>query len=74
VPDLAGPGEELLVDMVRAYARAMRSRTRVIQIRLPGGMGSAMRDGGLLPSRGTERGVVSFRQWLDREVRGQSHP
>lgn len=74
VTDLAGPGEELLADMVRAYVRAIRSHTRVIQIRLPGGMGAAMSSGGLLPPRGTERGTVSFGQWLDREVKGQSHP
>ena len=71
VPDFAGPSEELLVDMVRWYARATRSRIRVIQIRLPGGMGTAMRDGGLLASRGTERGTQTFREWLDREVRGR---
>lgn len=69
VPDLAGPSEELLVDMVRAYARATRSRTRVIQILLPGPMGAAMRDGGLLPSHRAERGTQSFPEWLDTEVR-----
>jgi nucleoside-diphosphate-sugar epimerase len=68
VPDLAGPGEELLVDMVRAYARATHSRTPIIQVRVPGGMGAAMRAGGLLPSRNAERGIQSFRAWLDSEV------
>ena len=72
VPDLAGPGEELLVDMVRGYAKATRSHTRVLQIRLPGRMGAAMRGGGLLPSRSAERGTQSFRDWLDSEVRARS--
>jgi hypothetical protein len=72
VPDLAGPREEALVDMVRSYARATRSRTRVVQVRLPGAMGTAMRDGGLLPARAAERGTQSFREWLDREVRDRA--
>lgn len=74
VPDLAGPKEELLIDMVRAYARAVRTRTSVIQVRLPGRMGQAMRGGGLLPSRAAERGTVSFQDWLDGEVREQTRP
>jgi uncharacterized protein YbjT (DUF2867 family) len=72
VPDLAGPGEEALVDMVRAYARATRSRARIIQVRLPGAMGAAMRDGGLLPGRGAERGTQTYRDWLELEVRGRA--
>jgi uncharacterized protein YbjT (DUF2867 family) len=71
VPDLAGPGEETLADMVRAYARATHSRTPVIQIQVPGGMGTSMRTGGLLPSRSAERGTQTFRAWLDSEVRGR---
>ncbi|MGY4858338.1 SDR family oxidoreductase [Cryobacterium sp. AP23] len=74
VPDLAGPNEELLIDMVRAYARATRARTGVIQIRVPGPMGAAMREGALLPGRDAERARLSFRDWLDRDVRGRSHP
>lgn len=65
VPDLAGPREEHLVDMVRGYARATRRRTRVVQFRLPGRMGTAMQDGALLPARSAERGAQSFAQWLD---------
>lgn len=71
-PALAGPSEETLGDMVRDYARATRSRAVVVQVRLPGRMGRAMRDGGLLPSPGTERGAQSFRQWLETDVRAPS--
>jgi uncharacterized protein YbjT (DUF2867 family) len=67
--DLAGPREEQLVDMVRAYARATHARRAVLQIRLPGRMGAAMRDGSLLPERGAERGRLGFAEWLDTEVR-----
>ena len=73
VPDLGGPSEELLVDMVRAYARATHARTRVVQVRLPGRMGSAMRDGALLPARGADRGTQTFAEWIEH-VGGQSHP
>ena len=69
VPDLGGPREEHLIDMVRAFATASRSRTRVIQFRLPGRMGSAMRDGSLLPAGTAERGTQSFAEWLDHDVR-----
>lgn len=69
VPDLGGPREEHLVDMVRAYVRASRAHTRVVQFRLPGRMGAAMRDGSLLPAGNTERGSQSFAQWLDSDVR-----
>jgi uncharacterized protein YbjT (DUF2867 family) len=72
VPDLAGPREEALVDMVRAYARATHSRTRVVQIRLPGAMGAAMRAGALLPSRAADHGRQPFSDWVEHEGRG--HP
>jgi uncharacterized protein YbjT (DUF2867 family) len=65
VPDLAGPREELLVDMVRSYARAVQSRIPVIQIGVPGALGTAMRAGALLPSPLAERGSQSFREWVD---------
>ncbi|WP_104162737.1 SDR family oxidoreductase [Cryobacterium sp. N22] len=70
VPDLGGPREERLVDMVRAYARATRTRTRIVQFKLPGRMGTAMRDGTLLPARNAERGIQPFTQWLDGIAHG----
>jgi len=76
-PDLGGPREESLAEMVRAYVRASRTRTRVVQFRLPGRMGAAMHDGSLLPAATAERGAESFAEWLDRDVRanpGQSGP
>lgn len=80
VADLGGPRQEYLVDMVRAYAAASRTRTRVIQFRLPGRMGAAMRDGSLLPVGALDHGAVTFAEWIDRDVRatppgpGQSRP
>lgn len=69
VPDLAGPREEALADMVRAYARATHSRHRIVQIRLPGRMGRMMRDGALLPARSADHGRQTFADWLDGAVR-----
>ncbi len=64
VPDLAGPREEELSDMVRAYARARGVRGPVPRVSLPGAFGRAQRDGSLLPGPGVERGSQSFAQWL----------
>jgi len=69
VTDISGPKEETLADMVRDYARATHARSRVVQIRLPGRMGQAMRGGGMLPAPTAEHGSQSFAQWLDDEVR-----
>ncbi|PXA65801.1 3-beta hydroxysteroid dehydrogenase [Cryobacterium arcticum] len=70
--DLGGPREEQLIDIVRAYAQATRTRRPLVQIRLPGRMGAAMRAGALLPAAGTERGRQTFAQWLASEVPGGS--
>ena len=70
--DLGGPREEQLIDIVRAYAHATRTRRPLVQVRLPGRMGAAMRAGALLPAAGTERGRQTFAQWLASEVPGGS--
>lgn len=62
--DLAGPREESLVDMVRAYARARGSRAWIPAIPLPGALGRAQRDGSLLPSTDADLGVQTFAEWL----------
>ncbi|UFS60415.1 SDR family oxidoreductase [Subtercola endophyticus] len=64
-PDLAGPLEENMPDMVRRYLRARGRKTAVLSVPLPGAMGAAMRNGGLLPTPGTRLGVQTFQQWLD---------
>ncbi len=65
VPDLAGPLEENIPDMVRRYLRALGRTARVLALPLPGRMGAAMREGGLLPAPGTRLGEQTFEQWLD---------
>ena len=64
-PDLAGPREENLSDMVKQYLRILGRTRPVLQVNLPGAMGRAMRHGGLLPAAGTRLGQQTFRQWLD---------
>jgi len=62
--ELAGPREESLADMVRAYARAKGSRAWIPSIPLPGGFGRAMRDGSLLPSADAVLGRQTFADWV----------
>jgi uncharacterized protein YbjT (DUF2867 family) len=63
--DLAGPREEALVDMIRAYARAIGHRGWIPAINLPGALGRAQRDGSLLPSPDAERGRQTFAEWVE---------
>ena len=64
VPDLAGPREESMVDMVRAYARARGNRLWIPAISLPGAAGRAQRDGSLLPGPGARLGRQTFAEWV----------
>jgi uncharacterized protein YbjT (DUF2867 family) len=66
VRDLAGPQEESLVDMVRRYARARGIRGWIPAVSLPGEFGRAQRDGSLLPGSDSDRGRVTFADWLAR--------
>ncbi|MTD14729.1 NAD(P)H-binding protein [Nakamurella sp. YIM 132087] len=64
VPDLGGPREERMVDMVRRYARTQHRRGPILQVPLPGGLGKAMRDGTLVPHGPTDHGVQTYQEWL----------
>jgi uncharacterized protein YbjT (DUF2867 family) len=63
-PELAGPQEELLVDMVRRLLRSKNEHRLVLPVRIPGAGGRAMASGGLLPTEPDSRGVETFAQWL----------
>lgn len=65
VPDLAGPREESLVDMVRRYARATGHRGWIPAIPLPGETGRRQRDGSALPGPGASLGRQTFDEWLE---------
>jgi uncharacterized protein YbjT (DUF2867 family) len=62
--DLAGPGEERLEDMIRAYARAQGHRGWIPSVSLPGPQWKGMRAGLGLPGAGADRGVQSFSDWI----------
>jgi uncharacterized protein YbjT (DUF2867 family) len=63
-PDLAGPREEALVDLVRQVLRVRAQRRLVVPVRLPGPAGRAMAGGGLLPQQPGPRGEQTFAQYL----------
>lgn len=62
--DLAGPREEELAAMMRAWAHHQGSRGWMLAIGLPGDLGQAMRSGALLPDVTADRGAVTFAEWL----------
>lgn len=63
-PELAGPQEESLVEMVRAYARAIGHRGHLPAVSLPGAMGRAQRSGALLPGPDAVLGTQTYAEWL----------
>jgi uncharacterized protein YbjT (DUF2867 family) len=63
--ELAGPQEESLADMVRAYARAIGHRGWMPEISLPGAFGRAQRNGSLLPKPGALLGRQTFAEWIE---------
>ena len=64
-PDLGGPQEESLSDMVRRYAQAIGYRRRLPVVNTPGAIGRAFRSGALLPGPDALRGTQTFAEWLD---------
>lgn len=64
--DLAGPREEKLDAMVRAYARRQGSGGWIPSISLPGAQMKGMRAGHALPAPGAVLGTETFDQWLVR--------
>ena len=62
-PDLAGPREERMADLARRYLRQAGSPARVLEVRLPGALGAAMANGGLLPGPDARVGSQTFADW-----------
>jgi len=63
-PELAGPQELQMVNLVRRVARARGSHRPVLAVRLPGAVGKAIAGGGQLPTGPGPRGVMTFDEWL----------
>lgn len=64
VRDLAGPREEQLSDMVRAFARRTGFRGWIPRINVPGPQLAGMRAGHALPGPDADLGRQSFTEWL----------
>jgi len=64
-PELAGPEERDLVDMVRRLLKARRLRRALLPVPVPGAAGRAIADGALLPDEPGERGRQTYDEWLD---------
>jgi uncharacterized protein YbjT (DUF2867 family) len=64
MPELAGPRQERMPDMVRRLVRTRGQHRLVIPVTLPGAVGKAMAGGGLLPAGDGPRGRQTFDQWL----------
>ncbi|GAB3799392.1 NAD(P)H-binding protein [Humibacter antri] len=62
--DLAGPREEQMTRMIRAYLAATGTRRLVVNVTMPGAMGKSMRDGSILPGPGARLGEQTFDEWL----------
>ncbi|PYG01873.1 Uncharacterized conserved protein YbjT, contains NAD(P)-binding and DUF2867 domains [Georgenia satyanarayanai] len=67
--DLAGPQVHEFADLAREVTAARGLRRPVLPVRVPGGAGRAMSDGSLLPAEDGPRGRITFREWLDADVR-----
>lgn len=64
VPDLAGPREERLADMIRAYARGQGYRGWIPALHVPGPQMAGMRAGDALPGPDAVLGRQTFDEWL----------
>ncbi|MFE1798407.1 SDR family oxidoreductase [Streptomyces sp. NPDC059517] len=78
-PELAGPRVEELVDMTRRLLRARGQHRLLLPVKMPGRAGTAMVEGGNLPTGSAgPRGGQTFDAWLaehagqeQKEVRGE---
>jgi uncharacterized protein YbjT (DUF2867 family) len=62
-PEFAGPREESLIEMVRAYAKATGGGS-VVPINMRGDFGRAQRDGSLLPDPHAKLGRQTYAEWI----------
>jgi uncharacterized protein YbjT (DUF2867 family) len=63
-PQLGGPQQRELTELVRAVRDARGSRKPVVPVRVPGAAGRAMSSGALLPAGDGPRGRQTFEEWL----------
>lgn len=69
VRDLAGPEELRMAEVGRRCFARRGDRRRVVELPLPGAMGTAFRDGSLLPGADAEQAGPTLAEWLDERTR-----
>ena len=65
-PEIAGPQQLTMGEMVSRLHQHEGRRARVLEVPLPGRFGRALRDGTLLARRDTVRARQTFADWLER--------
>lgn len=73
-PDLAGPEENRMHELVRRLISARRERRVLVPFRMPGAVGKAMVGGALLPTSPGPRGQITFDQWLATDAVAAGRP
>ncbi|MCB1273150.1 MAG: SDR family oxidoreductase [Leucobacter sp.] len=63
-PDLAGPQEWMIAELLREILRARGTRRRVLELRVPGRFGRAIAHGAVLPGADAEIAGPTFEEWL----------
>lgn len=66
-PDMAGPEQVRVADMIRQLVEHEGGRRRIVELPLPGGFGRAMRDGTLVAGPGALIGRQTFGEWLAQQ-------
>lgn len=64
VPELAGPDELWMADLARMVFETHGERRPVIQLPLPGKLGRALRNGGVLPGKDAQIDPMGYEDWL----------
>ncbi|MDJ1369900.1 SDR family oxidoreductase [Gulosibacter molinativorax] len=67
-PDIAGPQEERMADMVRRYLSVKNSPNRALEIPLPGRLGRGLRDGSLVAGPHARLGTQTYNEWLATQL------
>lgn len=67
VQDLAGPREEYMPDLFAQHLQKQGKSPKLVEVPIPGAMGKAMRDGGILPDASARLGEEPFSEWLARQ-------
>ncbi len=67
VQDLAGPKEEDMPELFAQYLKHQGKNSKIIEVPVPGAMGKALRNGGILPDGSARLGQQTFTDWLARQ-------